>query len=76
MPNELVLIQRYNEVKKALQHIVDMPDKDINLMITFLHQNNGVFPKRRREHFIKLTDDEIVKMQTAFRKIFELEDAL
>ena len=74
MPNELAFIQRYDEVKKALQHIVDMPDKDINLMIMFLHQNSGVFPKRRREYFGKLTDEEIQRMQVAFRKIFEMDE--
>ena len=73
MPNELVFIQRYDEVKKAIQQIVDMPDKDINMMILFLHQNKGIFPKRRREHFSRLTDDEITKMQIVFREIFELE---
>lgn len=73
MPNELIFIQRYDEVKKALQHIVDMPDRDINLMIMFLHQNKGVFPKRRREDFAKLTDGEINEMQVAFRKIFEMD---
>ena len=72
MPNELVFIQKYDEVKKALQRIVDMPDKEINHMIMFLHQNKGIFPKRRREHFAKLTDDEINQMQAAFREIFEL----
>ncbi|MCW3091400.1 MAG: Fic family protein [Ferruginibacter sp.] len=74
MPNELVFIQRYDEVKKALQNIVDMPDKDINLVITFLHQNKGVFPKRRREQFPKLKDHEIHKMQSAYREIFELPE--
>ncbi|MDO9613606.1 MAG: Fic family protein, partial [Bacteroidota bacterium] len=72
MPNELQFIQRYDEVKKALQGIVDMPDKDIDLMIMFLYQNKGVFPKRRREKFPKLTDDEIVEMQKKFREIFEM----
>ncbi len=74
MPNELLFIQRHDETRKALQQIVDMPDKDINLMILFLHQNKGIFPKRRREHFNKLTDDEIEKMQNVFREIFELEE--
>jgi hypothetical protein len=73
MPEELLFIQRYDEVKHALQNIVDMPDRDINLMIMFLHQNKGIFPKRRREQFSKLTDQEIDSMQTAYRKIFELE---
>jgi Fic/DOC family len=72
MPNELLFIQRYHETKKELQHIVDMPDKLINSMLTFLHQNNGVFPKRKRDYFPKLTDKEIALMQTAYRKVFEL----
>ncbi len=74
MPAELTFIQRYDEVKKALQYIVDMPDKDIDLMIMYLHQNKGVFPKRRREQFARLTDDEINKMQGAFRKVFEMDE--
>jgi hypothetical protein len=73
MPDELTFIQRYDEVKKALQQIVDMPDKDINRMIMFLHQNKGVFPKRRRQDFEKLTDDEIKNMQLTFREIFEID---
>lgn len=73
MPEELIFIQRYDEVKKELQRIVDMPDKELDLMIMFLHQNKGVFPKRRREQFIKLIDEEISRMQLAFRKVFELD---
>ncbi|PWV49063.1 Fic family protein [Chitinophaga sp. S165] len=73
MPEELLFIQRYDEVKRALQDVVDMPDRDINLMILFLHQNKGIFPKRRRSQFSKLTDQEIERMQTEYRKIFELE---
>jgi len=71
MPDELLFIQRYDEAKKELQHIVDMPDKLINMMLTFLHQNKGVFPKRRREYFNKLTDEEIQKMQKAYRAVYE-----
>src|SRR5690606_7688696 len=47
MPEELLFLQRYDEAKKELQRIVDMPDKDINWMLVFLHQNKGTFPKRR-----------------------------
>jgi len=73
MPEELLFIQRYDEVKHALQNIVDMPDRNINRMILFLHQNKGIFPKRRREQFSKLTDEEIEKMEIEYRNIFELE---
>lgn len=74
MPEELQFIQRYDEVKRALQNIVDMPDKDLNLMITFLHQNKGTFPKRRRERFPKLSDEEVDAMQQKFREVFELDE--
>jgi hypothetical protein len=73
MPEELSFIQRYNEAKKELQYIVDMPDKLINMMLAFLHQNKGVFPKRRREYFSKLSDAEIKAMQDAFRRVFEMD---
>ncbi len=72
MPEELQFIERYDEAKKTLQHIVDMPDKDINMMIVLLHQNKGVFPKRRRDRFAKLTDEEISLMQKKYREIFEM----
>ena len=71
MPNELMFIQRYDEVKKAFQQIVDMPDKQLDLMIQFIYQNKGVFPKRRRSSFSKLIDEEIAKMEEEFNKIFE-----
>ena len=38
----------------------------------FLHQNKGVFPKRRREQFSQLTDEEIKRMQAAYRVVFEM----
>ncbi len=74
MPDEMNFIQRYEEAKAAIQAIVDMPDKMVDQMILFLHQNKGVFPKRRREYFAKLTDAEIGAMQSAFRKVFELNE--
>lgn len=43
MPEELLFIQRYDELKAGIQNIVDMPDKAINSMIIFLHQNKGLF---------------------------------
>lgn len=71
MPQELSFILRFDEAKKAIQDIVDMPDKKITLMLTFFHQNKGVLPKRRREDFAELTDEEILKMQKAYREIYE-----
>ena len=73
MTKELEFLLHYDEVKRELQLIVDMPDKDIDLMITFLHQNKGIFPKRRREYFNKLTDQEISAMVKSFNFVFEID---
>ena len=72
IPDELLFIQRYDETKRAFQNVVDMPDKDINMMIVFLHQNKGVLPKKRRQNFSKLTDEEVKKMQEVYNQIFQL----
>jgi hypothetical protein len=37
------------------------------------HQNNGIFPKRRRDTFHMLKDDEIKVLQSIFQDVFRLE---
>ena len=69
---EMEFLVKYDEAKIAIQYIVDMPDKDIDLLIRLLHQNKGMFPARKRKHFEKLTDDEILQMQTAFQNAFNM----
>jgi hypothetical protein len=70
MPKELTFLQNYDEAKRAIQKIVDMPDRMIDMMLTFLHQNKGVFPKKRRDYFVKLGDNEIQQMQDAYQVIY------
>jgi hypothetical protein len=68
---ELEFLLHYDKVKKELQAIVDMPDKDTDLIITFLHQNKGILPNRRRKYFSKLTDPEIEAIEKAFQEVFQ-----
>ncbi|HKO76666.1 MAG TPA: Fic family protein [Flavobacterium sp.] len=72
IPNELKFIMRYDELRLSIQEIVDMPDVEINKMILFLHQNKGIFPKRRRKDFARLTDAEIELMEKEYLTIFEM----
>lgn len=71
MTEELEFLLHYDSLRREMQAIVDMPDRDINRFILFTHQNKGVFPKRRRADFAKLTDDEISKLQEAYQDIFD-----
>ena len=49
-----------------------MPDKLIDSFIRFTHQNNGIFPKRRRNTFHMLKDDEIEALQSIIQEVFSL----
>ncbi len=73
LPNELIFLQNYDEAKGLMKQRVDMPDKLIDLFIRFTHQNNGIFPKRRRSDFQMLKDDEIEALQSIFQDVFTVE---
>jgi hypothetical protein len=68
---ELKFLQHYDETRAALQEIVDMPDRLIDLFIRLCLQNNGVLSvTKRKSRFDKLTDDEITRMQKAMQQIY------
>ena len=73
LPNELNFLQNYDEAKELMKQRVDMPDKLIDSFIRFTHQNNGIFPKRRRNTFQMLKDDEIEALQSIFQDVFTLD---
>lgn len=70
LSNELNFLQNYHEVKELMKQRIDMPDNLIDSFIRFTHQNNGVFPKRRRSTFNMLKDDEIEALQSIFKAVF------
>jgi len=71
MPNELLFLQSYDDLKRDIQNIVDMPENKVDRMILFLRQNNGKLARRKRKFYIELNDDEIEQMELSYSKIFE-----
>ena len=66
---ELDFLANYDKTKQAIQEIVDMPDRLIDLFIQFCLQNNGRLSARKREsHFGFLTDGELADMENAVRE--------
>ena len=64
LPDELAFLSGYDDAKKALSEIVDMPDRLIDLFIRFVLQNHGRLSAKKQERYFKaLTDDEVAKMQ-------------
>jgi hypothetical protein len=66
---ELDFLANYDRTKQAIQEIVDLPDRLIDLFIQLCLQNNGRLSARKREaHFAFLTDDETAGMENAVRE--------
>lgn len=65
---ELAFLANYDRTKKAIQNVVDMPDRMIDLFIQACLQNNGRLSARKRaSHFELLSDAEVTHMEEAIR---------
>ena len=53
------------KLKKAIQDIVDLPDKDIDLLIKFVTQNHGILSKKKRSDYFSLLNDEEIHQLVA-----------
>jgi Fic family protein len=66
LADELQFIVNYDRAKKAIQNVIDMPDRRIDLLIRFILQNRGKLSKTKREkYFDFLNDVEIDKIEKA-----------
>ena len=72
LPGELDFLMKYDRSKQAMQDIIDMPDRKIDLFIRFCLQNNGRLSQRKRTaHFDMLSDDEIAELERVVRSAYE-----
>jgi Fic family protein len=68
---ELNFLANYDRTKSAIQEIVDMPDRRIDLFIRFCLQNHGQLSARKRtSRFAALTDNEITRMEQAVQTAY------
>lgn len=60
-------------MRKAIQEIVDMPDRKIDLFIRRCLQDDGRFSARNRAtHFDFLSDEEVTRIEQAVLSIFRI----
>lgn len=65
---ELGFLASYDTTRKAIQDIVDMPDRLIDLFIRLCLQNGGsLSADKRTAHFDFLTDEELSAMERAVK---------
>jgi hypothetical protein len=71
---ELRFLVNYDNTKRAIQEVVDMPDRMIDLFIRCCLQNHGKVSKRKREEFFaRLHDEEVTKMEQAVQQAYRPE---
>ncbi len=72
LKSELEFLANYDNTKKAIQEIVDMPDQKIDLFIRFCLQNNGhLSAKKYESHFNFLTKEEVSLLEKAVQSAYE-----
>ncbi len=66
LAQELQFLVNYDNTKRPIHEIMDMPDRLIDLLIGGCLQNHGRLSKRKRnEFFAMLSDEEVAKMEAA-----------
>ena len=68
---ELNFLASYDKTKAAIQEIVDMPDRKIDLFIRLCNQNHGTLSEKKRSAFDLLTDDELARMEQAVQDAYK-----
>lgn len=66
---ELDYLVKWEKTRSLMREIVDMPEKKVSQFILFTSQNQGMFPKGRRDMFSELTDEEIASMAEIVRNV-------
>jgi hypothetical protein len=71
LPRETEFLASYDRFRARVEQIADMPERTIDLLFRFLHQNKGKLSKRAREReFERMADDEVAAAEAAYAEGF------
>ncbi len=72
---ELSFLANYDKTKRAIQDIIDMPDRLIDLFIQLcLHNNGRLSARKKSSYFDFLTDEELAAMEQAVKDGYNRSD--
>ncbi|MDA3837772.1 MAG: Fic family protein [Candidatus Delongbacteria bacterium] len=73
LTEELDFIVNYDNTKRSIQEVIDMPDKQIDRFIQFCLQNKGNLSiKKRTTYFSFLTNNELILLEKAVKSGYKL----
>lgn len=71
LPAETEFLRRYDRFRAGIEMLIDMPERTIDLLFRFLHQNGGKLSKRARGgEFSALTDQEVGQVENIYTESF------
>jgi hypothetical protein len=74
LPEEVLYLERYDEIWNYVNNRFDMPQKSLSLLLNFLRQSNGQLSKRARtKEFSALTDVEVTEIESKYQEVFEID---
>jgi hypothetical protein len=69
IPAEVEFLRRHDATRNAIAGIVDMPERELSLLLTALRENSGRLPEKRRGDFEEITDEEVRRIESAVSDI-------
>lgn len=72
LPEETRFLRAFDQFSALVGRIVDMPNRTIDVLFRFLHQNEGRLSNRaRRKEFAVLSDDEVARIEAIYAESFQ-----
>lgn len=70
LPAELRYLASYDDVRRRMRDIVELPDRIADLFVKLCRQNGGNLSKKKRglDEFARLTDEEIEALEAVVRE--------
>ena len=69
LPHEVAFLTAYDEFSERVGQIADMPSRIVNLLHTFLYQNEGRLSQRARgKEFKALSDEEVTRIEALYEE--------
>lgn len=76
LPHETDFLRRYDAFRRDVDAFLDMPERTIDLLFRFLHQNEGRLSRRAREReYAVLTDAEARRIEATYQRTFGAGEA-
>jgi hypothetical protein len=76
LPRESQFLMKYDQFRNMVQNYIEIPDRIVFLLYSFLSQNNGRLSKRAREReFSDVTEADINHFEKLYNQLFGQDDS-